>query len=333
MHHLHDPAWLGWDFDEVGFLPDGDRLWYLSEESGFSQIYLLDLGVGLDLGAPAADPAAAPAPRQLTSGEQVVSDVRASRDGSPSLLHRQPRASRRLRAVPRGGRERRGRAGDPRRRPQHLPALARREARCCSSTRRPQSRPRSTCRRTSRGPRRCASPRPSAPRSPPSTGRQPALRAGALHPRQPAHPLPRLFTGRRGAGRRGGWRDGEAPRPAVVFIHGAGYLQNAHAGWSELLPRVHVPHPADPPAATWCSTWTTAPPPATAATGARRSTARWATPELEDLRGRRRLAGREPRRRPARGSASTAAPTAASSPSWPCSASRTSSPPAPPCGR
>ncbi len=33
-------------------------------------------------------------------------------------------------------------------------------------------------------------------------------------------------------------------RPAVIFIHGAGYLQNAHRYWSQLLPRVHVPPPA-----------------------------------------------------------------------------------------
>ena len=32
-------------------------------------------------------------------------------------------------------------------------------------------------------------------------------------------------------------------RPAVVFVHGAGYLQNAHKYWSDVLPRVHVPQP------------------------------------------------------------------------------------------
>ncbi len=32
--------------------------------------------------------------------------------------------------------------------------------------------------------------------------------------------------------------------PGVVFVHGAGYLQNAHKYLVELLPRVHVPQPA-----------------------------------------------------------------------------------------
>ena len=40
----------------------------------------------------------------------------------------------------------------------------------------------------------------------------------------------------------GARRDPSAP--AVVFVHGAGYLQNAHKYWSTLLPRVHVPQPA-----------------------------------------------------------------------------------------
>ena len=32
--------------------------------------------------------------------------------------------------------------------------------------------------------------------------------------------------------------------PGVVFVHGAGYLQNAHKILGELLPRIHVPQPA-----------------------------------------------------------------------------------------
>ena len=40
-HRLTDPAWIGWNFNEFGWLRDG-RLWYLSEESGYSHLYALD---------------------------------------------------------------------------------------------------------------------------------------------------------------------------------------------------------------------------------------------------------------------------------------------------
>ncbi len=47
----------------------------------------------------------------------------------------------------------------------------------------------------------------------------------------------RLFTPEMAGARR------DPSRPAVVFVHGAGYLQNAHKYWSTLFPRVHVPQP------------------------------------------------------------------------------------------
>lgn len=39
VHRLNDPAWINWNFNDFGFLPD-NRLWYLSEQSGFSSLYL-----------------------------------------------------------------------------------------------------------------------------------------------------------------------------------------------------------------------------------------------------------------------------------------------------
>lgn len=42
-HRLHDEAWINWLFNEYGWLPDGQQLWFLSEESGYSHFYLLDL--------------------------------------------------------------------------------------------------------------------------------------------------------------------------------------------------------------------------------------------------------------------------------------------------
>lgn len=38
-HRLTDPAWINWNFNEYGWLPDNRTLWYVSEESGFSALY------------------------------------------------------------------------------------------------------------------------------------------------------------------------------------------------------------------------------------------------------------------------------------------------------
>ncbi len=38
-HRLTDTAWINWSFNEFGFLPN-NRFWYLSEQSGYSQLYL-----------------------------------------------------------------------------------------------------------------------------------------------------------------------------------------------------------------------------------------------------------------------------------------------------
>jgi dipeptidyl aminopeptidase/acylaminoacyl peptidase len=66
-HRLHDSAWINWDFHEAGWLPDGHTLWYLSEEDGYSQLYL----DGLEPGSR----------RRLTQGDFVVSDVALAPDG------------------------------------------------------------------------------------------------------------------------------------------------------------------------------------------------------------------------------------------------------------
>ncbi len=40
QHRLTDPAWINWNFNDFGWLKDGQTLWYLSEESGYSQLYV-----------------------------------------------------------------------------------------------------------------------------------------------------------------------------------------------------------------------------------------------------------------------------------------------------
>ncbi len=38
-HRLTDPAWINWTFNDFGWLPDNRTLWLLSEQSGWSQLY------------------------------------------------------------------------------------------------------------------------------------------------------------------------------------------------------------------------------------------------------------------------------------------------------
>jgi dipeptidyl aminopeptidase/acylaminoacyl peptidase len=45
-HRLTDPAWINWDFNDFGWLRDNETLWFLSEESGSSQLYRLSTRTG-----------------------------------------------------------------------------------------------------------------------------------------------------------------------------------------------------------------------------------------------------------------------------------------------
>ncbi|PPU64415.1 S9 family peptidase [Xanthomonas codiaei] len=66
-HRLSDGAWINWDFNDFGWLPDNRTLWLLSEESGYSQLYTIE-GNGK--------------PRQRTRGKWEVSKPVADADGS-----------------------------------------------------------------------------------------------------------------------------------------------------------------------------------------------------------------------------------------------------------
>jgi dipeptidyl aminopeptidase/acylaminoacyl peptidase len=73
-HRLHDDAWINWDFNDFGWMRDGRTLWYLSEESGWSQLYTLDTST------------AGGRARQLTSGRWEVSQPQLSADGRGFLF-------------------------------------------------------------------------------------------------------------------------------------------------------------------------------------------------------------------------------------------------------
>jgi dipeptidyl aminopeptidase/acylaminoacyl peptidase len=66
QHRLHDEAWINWKFNDFGWLKDNHTLWYLSEESGYSQLYSKSFGG---------------AAKKLTSGNFEVSHPLLSEDG------------------------------------------------------------------------------------------------------------------------------------------------------------------------------------------------------------------------------------------------------------
>ena len=63
-NRLHDDAWINWGFNDFGWLPDGRTLWFLSEESGYSHLYTLN----------------GTTRTQLTDGRWETSQVQLSRD-------------------------------------------------------------------------------------------------------------------------------------------------------------------------------------------------------------------------------------------------------------
>ena len=66
QHRLHDEAWINWNFNDFGWLKDNRTLWYLSEETGYSQLYTKQPG-GKQ--------------RALTEGKFEVSHPQLSDDG------------------------------------------------------------------------------------------------------------------------------------------------------------------------------------------------------------------------------------------------------------
>jgi dipeptidyl aminopeptidase/acylaminoacyl peptidase len=66
QQRLHDAAWINWNFNDFGWLKDGRTLWYLSEESGYSQLFRKPVGG---------------AAKALTSGHFEVSHPQLSADG------------------------------------------------------------------------------------------------------------------------------------------------------------------------------------------------------------------------------------------------------------
>ncbi|MEM1263534.1 MAG: alpha/beta fold hydrolase [Pseudomonadota bacterium] len=67
QHRLTDAAWINYLHNDMGWIPGTDSLWFLSEESGYSQLYTKALDERRH--------------RALTDGNYVISNVTATRDG------------------------------------------------------------------------------------------------------------------------------------------------------------------------------------------------------------------------------------------------------------
>ena len=69
-HRLTDNAWINWGFNDFGWMPDNRTLWYLSEHSGWSHLYTSDGG----------------STRALTSGRWEASSPVLAADGTTFLF-------------------------------------------------------------------------------------------------------------------------------------------------------------------------------------------------------------------------------------------------------
>jgi dipeptidyl aminopeptidase/acylaminoacyl peptidase len=67
QHRLHDDAWINWSFNEFGWLKGDNTLYYLSEETGYSHLYSKNLTGKA---------------KQLTRGQFEISDVSLTQDKS-----------------------------------------------------------------------------------------------------------------------------------------------------------------------------------------------------------------------------------------------------------
>ncbi|RAP56931.1 LpqB family beta-propeller domain-containing protein [Oleiagrimonas sp. MCCC 1A03011] len=66
QHRLHDKAWINWNYNGFGFVPHSHTLWYESEQSGYAQLYVKALNGRA---------------KQLTSGHFEVRTPQPSPDG------------------------------------------------------------------------------------------------------------------------------------------------------------------------------------------------------------------------------------------------------------
>jgi dipeptidyl aminopeptidase/acylaminoacyl peptidase len=214
LFHQHDPAWINWSFREIDWLPGDETLFLLSETSGWSQLYLLD---------PRGEPGKNL--RRLTRGDFVVDSPVPSPDGRHLYFTANPQHPGRTevyRVSVEGGPMEQVTGLGGQSTFQLSPDGARLLLTHSTVTRPPELWVQDA--RPGAEPRRITD--TVSPELDAIEWTEPRVVAvPSTHHDRPI--WSRVYLPDPGAP---GVRDGR--RPAVVFVHGAGYLQNAHLGWS-----------------------------------------------------------------------------------------------------
>ena len=198
LHHEHDDAWVHWfDDDAVGFVPGTKTVWFISEHTGWMHLYTVDYKGGT--------------PRPITSGRWEVAEASVSEDakhfvftGSRESLH-----ELHLYRVPVGGGAITKLTNEPGWHNAELSPDGKVVADIYSYTNKPHE-------LYVNGVRVTTSPAP-------EFTTYPWLDVPIVYvPARDGAKVPaRIY-------KPANWNGG----PAVIFVHGAGYLQNVHRGWS-----------------------------------------------------------------------------------------------------
>ncbi len=212
LHRMSDPAWINYAFRDLGWLPDDRTVFFLSEETGYSHLNLMDTATGERL--------------EVTEGNFVVRSPRVSANGAFLYFEanrNHPGVFEIFRApVPEAG----AGAGAI----EQVTSLGGLNSFRLSPDDRRLLIVHSTATRPPELWFQDASPGAEAVRLT-ETASADFLAIDWVAPR--FVDVPSSHT-ERPVNARLYMPPGlaEAPRPAVVFVHGAGYLQNAHQGWS-----------------------------------------------------------------------------------------------------
>ena len=206
VHHLHDDAWVGFRFNEWGWAQNGESLWFTSEESGYSHLYLWSASDG--------------STRALTSGEYEA-DLVGLDPLSDTLYFRanvdQPTAHEIYRiSLASGEREQLTNLGG-----RIAYQLSPDSQRLLLTHSKPLSPPDFWVQDAEPGAEAKRITRTSTDKFHSFAWAEPEL--VAVPSRTGAEIHSRLYKPSKMPSEK---------RPAVMFVHGAGYLQNAHAGWS-----------------------------------------------------------------------------------------------------
>ncbi len=210
LHRISDPAWINYAFRDLGWMPDEETVFFLSEETGYSHLTLMNSATGERA--------------QLTGGPFVVRSPQVSADGE-FLYFEANRGHPGVFEVYRAATSRAG-AGEI----EQITRLGGLNSFRLSPDDSQLLIVHSTATRPPELWRQETAPGSDAVRltdtvSPEFLGVDWAaprfVEVPSSHVERPIHA--RLYEPSSPA---------DSARPAVVFVHGAGYLQNAHQGWS-----------------------------------------------------------------------------------------------------